>query len=108
MVRVEFTFGIGLDRDGNPIARHAANIAIGAILADASKLFGGGTLVLGQGFWRDPATGVVAREDTATIHTDLPVPEEIATARLVDSIKRHLNQAAVRVSEISLTGSADL
>jgi len=106
--KIEFTFGIGLDKDFRRIPREVAVVQLECIRTAALDLFGGCTQITGTGAWRDDefmANGRTWVEDNCTlvVLTDLEWNRS-AVAILAERIKVLLDQAAVLVTYPHITG----
>lgn len=96
MHRVEVSFGIGFNRFGQLIHPANANIAVKDIINFASTMFGGCTVLHGQGGWLDPNSKLVVENNrTIVVYTE----DGSGIAPLIDFIKAILEQEAVAVCE---------
>lgn len=97
-LKIEFTFGIGRDRNQNHLTVEARRFGMGQIKKTAIKLFGGYTIIDTEGGWRNP-DGVIVEETgkTLIIYTkeiqSLLLPDKIETMR--EEIKNALRQEAI-------------
>lgn len=111
-MRVEFGFGIGFDRNNNPLPERQVATALRQILITASKLFGGCNLLPGQGAWVD-ATGNLVLEESRVLVVDIVagnriggefgLEEQEKINVLVRYIQTVLDQAAVHVTKLVAT-----
>lgn len=96
-VKLEFGFGIGLDRDGNRIAPEDAAAKLEVIQGFALARFGGFTLVKTEGGWRSPIGHDYVEEGrTLIVYSSEPNCEDILA--MASHIKNQLNQEAVFLS----------
>jgi hypothetical protein len=103
-VRIDFTFGVGQDKEGLAIDRDQQQRAIREIKTEAAKLFGGYTLYQAQGGWINGG-GRLVEEDSMTLTvyiTDeiLGYSRQNDVAQLSSTIKEQLNQESILVSEM--------
>lgn len=95
--RIEFGFGIELNRDGDRIPDDLALYAKTVLCVAAAKRFGGYTWKDVDGGWLDKTDGRFFQERAVTLAV-LTESEPIgAVSEMVDIIKLHLNQRAVYV-----------
>jgi hypothetical protein len=98
MYRIEIGFGIGEDKNGNPVMYWQSSIA--SVLADIAKMHGGYFLRGGNGGWVNPAgalvtePGMVLRIDGVDGFDAFKTAQD-AAERWGNAIRDALNQAAV-------------
>ena len=101
MLKIEFSFGLGLRENGTPLSKSRREVSLLAIRAHALYGFGGLTLIQGEGDWKDPETGVVYSETNAVLSVIVDpllfVNLESYITNLAAKIKEELNQKAVYV-----------
>lgn len=71
--KIEFGFGVGLDRNQSPIDGVQREDALHLITSECVRLFGGYTLTQTTGGWRNPA-GVLVQEPGYTLMATVPNP----------------------------------
>lgn len=64
--KIEFGFGVGKDRNQNPISDQMRTAAMDVIKAEAAKRFGAFTLTITDGGWTNPA-GLLITEPGYTL-----------------------------------------
>lgn len=99
MTKIEFYFGVGYDKDGNPISRETVDSAVQAIQHRAAELFGGVTLCKTRGSWHNHATDMTVHERgfVATVLMDTTENVDGKISALADLIKSELVQQSVVV-----------
>lgn len=108
-MQLQFGFGVGFDRDNQPINAGFAAKALKQILMEASRMYGGCNLVRGQGAWVD-SQGTLILEDSCTLTVNVIQPgrfgsesgvEDRAKAdQLASFIRAELNQTAVYITQL--------
>lgn len=102
-VRLQFFFGVGLDRKGNPIPEAIVRVALQNITHSAMDVFGGCTMLSATGGWCSPR-GQVFYEETRCLMMDLSYEEFVAVKRrskirkIANLIRKELNQESVHVT----------
>lgn len=101
MLKIEFGFGLELDRDGVVLTTERKTLGLTQVRGSALNLFGGCTLTHTQGDWQCPESGVQYSERGATLFV-LVNPGfglEDKVRQLAEDIKRSLQQKAVFVTQ---------
>src|SRR5688572_20166352 len=93
--KIEFGFGVGLDRNQNPISLLKMAAAVQAICTEAAKLFKAYTLTEVNGGWTNPA-GVLVTERGYTLTVIMPSTQ--FTQAFAKFIGGALDQEAVAVT----------
>lgn len=101
MLRVDFGFGLELDRDGVALSTECKTLGLAQVRGSAMNLFGGCTLTHTQGDWQCPESGVLYSERGATLSvlTEWNPQTEDKMKQLAEDIKRSLKQKAVYVTQ---------
>lgn len=100
-MRFEITFGVGFDRNGNPLDSVTVREGIKYVLSEAALAFGGCNLVNGQGAWISPS-GTLVVEETHTLIMDGDDVDEDKATRIARSIRRVFNQEAVHFAVVAV------
>lgn len=106
-MRTEIAFGVGFDRHGNALPDAFVVLAVRAVLLRASELFGGCTLLDGQGAWVN-AAGTLALEASKVLVVNHPpqagrlssVDLDAQVDELADFIRAAFAQESVNVSQV--------
>lgn len=105
-MRIEFGFGVGFDRDNQPLDPEFVRLACKSILVRACQVFGGCNLLKGQGAWID-GTGTLVLEESRVLVVDISGKGteqgrfgQLKTAEMAEFIRAALNQAAVHVTTL--------
>lgn len=111
-MRVEFGFGVGFDRNNEPLTHEFVRLATKQILVEACTAFGGCNMVAGQGAWTDE-NGTLVLEESRILVVDIVAPGRIGgeydasddakIRKLAEYIRSSLNQAAVHVTKLVAT-----
>lgn len=102
-LRVQFFFGIGLDRKGNPLPEALVRSGLYKITNTAVDMFDGCSVLPTTGGWRNPR-GQVFYEEGRCLTIDIDetrYSEKIAhnaVSRLAKLIREELNQEGVHVT----------
>ena len=103
--RIRVSYGIGKDRDNNPIETDIAVAAESEILTMAARIFGGATISDTRGSWIDESGHLVIEQGRSIV---IMVDDLLKTgydriAPLISLIKSSLNQSVVLWSVQMLT-----
>lgn len=98
MIKIEFSFGMDLDRDGVALSKEQKSLGLAQVRDAALSAFGGCTVIHGHGDWRDEDTGRTYSEENVVLSVLIPYASEHSMLMLVDTIKRSLSQKTVLVT----------
>lgn len=96
MLKLEFNFGLELDREGKKLTSSEQALGVDSIRRTALALFGGCTLTETKGDWLDLKTGKTYSETGSmlSILVDEP-PSQTDVQIMANVIKKSLNQKGV-------------
>ena len=98
MIKLEFSFGMDLDRDGVALSKEQKSIGLAQVRDAATRAFGGCAVIHGHGDWIDENTLKQYSERCVVLSALVCFACEHSVLVLVDTIKRRLKQKAVLVT----------
>lgn len=97
MIKVEFGYGVGRDRNRKPIRLYDLLVAQESIRKTAARLFGGYAIYLTEGGWTDPS-GTLVEEQGRTLMIQMPSLNRLLINEMREAIGNELNQEEVIVT----------
>lgn len=111
-MQYQIVFGVGFDRNGQRIDACHVQECVKLILVEASRRFGGCTILDGQGAWADSSGNLVVESNKTVIvnaaggNATRAGQDDTASAReLAEFCRRILNQEAVSFTQLVATSA---